>query len=78
MIPSFPPGIIIIGWTYARPKPGQVVIIKHEGLEKVKRVTKRDGSQIYVVGDNPDASTDSRNFGWLPVSVIVAKVIWPR
>jgi type IV secretory pathway protease TraF len=80
MIPGYPPGIIIIGLAYGRPKVGQTVIFKHNGLEKIKRITKINDAtdEVYLLGDNPSASTDSREFGWLPASVIEAKIIWPR
>lgn len=58
--------------------PGQVFIVVHDGLEKIKRVQEVKGSQVFVIGDNPQASVDSRSFGWLPVDSIVAKVFWPR
>lgn len=57
---------------------GDVVIIRHQGIEKIKRVEAVQGNELYVLGDNPSASTDSRFFGWLPVSSVHAKVIWPR
>lgn len=57
---------------------GDIVIIEHGGLEKVKRVEAVAGDELFVLGDNAAASTDSRSFGWLPLSAVKAKVIWPR
>jgi phage repressor protein C with HTH and peptisase S24 domain len=58
---------------------GDVVIIWHNGREKIKRVAQVDPNKgMYVLGDNPDESTDSRSFGWLDHDEIIAKVIYPR
>jgi phage repressor protein C with HTH and peptisase S24 domain len=79
MLPRFLPGQLVIGIRrFGRLKPGQVVIIEHEGKEKIKRVDKVDRDEIYVLGDHPEASTDSRHFCWLPLRSAKALVIWPR
>lgn len=59
-------------------QPGDVVIIDHGGLEKIKRVEAVVEDQLFVLGDNAMASTDSRSFGWLSRDSVRAKVIWPR
>jgi phage repressor protein C with HTH and peptisase S24 domain len=58
--------------------PGTVVVIRHNDLEKIKRVQKVKKDSIFVIGDNPLASTDSRSFGWLDVESVIGKIIWPR
>ena len=68
--------IIATGWVVARPL--NVVILGHDGLEKVKRIQEIVKGKIFVVGDNLATSTDSRHFGWLTQDVIIATVIWPR
>jgi nickel-type superoxide dismutase maturation protease len=79
MTPGLPAGTLIVAVSWPRSfKAGHIVIIRHNGLEKIKRITQIQGDQVYVTGDNPDASTDSRHFGWLPVSTIMARVVWPR
>jgi len=55
-----------------------VVIIRHNGKEKIKRVHEVADDKLFVLGDNAAASTDSRDFGWLPRETVTAKVIWPR
>jgi len=79
MLPSFREGGILVGLSwFSGIKPSDVVIILHEGREKVKRVHKVRDGELYLLGDNSELSTDSRDFGWLPVEAVSAKVIWPR
>jgi type IV secretory pathway protease TraF len=78
MWPALPPGKIIIATRYFKEiKPNDRVIISHDKLEKIKRVSKMREGRIFVIGDNADSSTDSRHFGWLPPSAVIGKVIWP-
>ena len=81
MAPRLKPGKIIIAWTsLRRPHPGQVVIINHQGREKIKRIERIDpnNDQLFLIGDNLEASSDSRHFGWLPLAAVRGQVIWPR
>lgn len=81
MQPGYPPGRLVLVWSVRnkrRLRPGQVVIIRHDGLEKLKRLQAVQDSRVYVVGDNSTISTDSRHFGWLPLKAVQAVVIWPR
>ena len=79
MIPTLNQGDLVIGTRpFKRLSVGTVVIIRHNGLEKIKRIAKIDSDQLFVVGDNQTHSTDSRSFGWLPISTVVARIIWPR
>lgn len=57
---------------------GDIVLLEHDGLEKVKRVVKTDGARVYVAGDNAGQSTDSRHFGWLPRASVRGRLVWPR
>jgi hypothetical protein len=46
-------------------------------LEIIKRIGSiDDAGAIFLAGDNPDASTDSRQFGALTRAHIVARVSW--
>ena len=79
MIPSLSAGRLVYATNlYAMLNRGDIVIIWHQGIEKIKRIQAIDGNRFYVVGDNQLVSTDSRVFGWLDRSAICAKVIWPR
>ena len=65
-----------------RIKVGSVVVIEREeqpGVFYVKRVTQTRTSgghmpTIYVSSDNP-AGTDSREWGWLPITSVRAKIL---
>lgn len=78
MAPTLVAGQLVVGRQTRDLRPGDVVIVSHNGLEKIKRIEKQQGDLIYLLGDNAGASTDSRNFGWLPAKVIIAKVVWPK
>lgn len=77
MAPTLKAGQLVIGKVTRELKQGDIVIVSHNGLEKIKRIEKHQGDLIYLLGDNAEASTDSRDFGWLPAKVIIAKVVWP-
>jgi SOS-response transcriptional repressor LexA len=78
MLPTLRQGQLVVGRHTKDLAPGDVVIVSHNGLEKIKRIEKQQGDLIYLLGDNASASTDSRDFGWLPAKSILAKVVWPK
>jgi len=78
MLPALRPGQLVIGRSTRQLAPGDVVIVSHNGLEKIKRIERQQGDLIYLLGDNAAASTDSRDFGWVQAKTIVAKVVWPK
>lgn len=76
MMPSYPHGAIIFGLRFwRRPQVGDVVIVRHHHLEIIKRIDQLQDGNVYLLGDNQEESTDSRQFGWLPASSIIAVVI---
>ena len=70
--------IILVAGRFSYIVPGDVVVIKHGGLEKVKRVMMVAENRLFVIGDNQAESTDSRTFGWIYMSAVKGRVVWPR
>ncbi len=66
------------------PVPGDVIVLQDpEGsgkklLKRIERVESAGGvTQLYVTGDNPLRSRDSRHFGPVPLDRVVGKVTTP-
>lgn len=79
MLPTYDVGQLILAIRIFRKlRLHDVVIIHHDGHEKIKRITEIEGSRLYVRGDNPRHSTDSRHFGWIDRRQVTARVIYPR
>lgn len=79
MSPMLQPGQLIIATSlFKRLRAGQVVVLRKNGRELIKRIERIESNKVFVIGDNPLASTDSRQFGWLDVSTVVARVIRPK
>lgn len=79
MVPTLPPGTYVVAFRWLRkPKVDSVIIFEHEGKEKIKRLQAVRDDEMYVVGDHIETSTDSRHFGWLPVTYWRARVVWPH
>lgn len=82
MLPLLQPGeeVLIDPLAYVdrHPSLGDVVVAEHPkrpNLRLVKRVIAvLDTGDCLLVGDNPDASTDSRNFGAVSQRNILGKV----
>lgn len=82
MLPTLKPGqdVLVFNWAYlfSKPKVGDIVIIRKNGKEMVKRIQKCHGRSVFVIGDNKKESTDSRDFGLVLRSEIVGKVVYVR
>jgi nickel-type superoxide dismutase maturation protease len=62
---------------------GEVVVVAlPDGTLAVKRLVRLDGAgRVWVEGDNPSGSTDSRTLGALPPEAVRGRVVlrlWPR
>ena len=93
MLPTLFPGDWALAVATRRIRKGDVVVVEHPGrpgYEMVKRVASVPGERVgdrllhpeefWVLGDRPDASTDSRQFGPVLRERIKAKVLliyWP-
>lgn len=78
MNPTLRSGQVVFIWHWGRVKPGDIVVVEHNGLEKIKRIQDIQDRRVYVVGDNPSRSTDSRQFGWLPINHVQGRVVGKR
>ncbi|MDO8637943.1 MAG: S26 family signal peptidase, partial [Candidatus Daviesbacteria bacterium] len=67
--------VLTLCWFY-KLKVGDLVVFKKDRKEMVKRIQKIDDRCIFVIGDNPKESTDSRHFGWIDKKEIMGKIIW--
>jgi len=66
-----------------RPPPaGRIVVTRlPDRPVSVKRVIRVDGGRIWLEGDNPFGSTDSRDLGAFESGAVVGRVVarlWPR
>ena len=84
MLPTFSPGdyLVVDLGAYRRtaPRRGEIVLAqdpRDAGRTLVKRIGSTEpNGRVWLVGDNPAESTDSRAFGPVPVSLIAGRVVW--
>ncbi len=82
MEPLLPDGawVVLLPRPGRLPRVGQVVVAEHPsrpGFELIKRVASvsRGRRLVWLAGDNRGASTDSEDFGPLPVNLVVGPVV---
>ncbi len=78
MYPNIKPDQLVLGFNWVRVsgfRTGELVVAKAKGRLIVKRIRRKKGNRFFLTGDNEEASTDSRQFGWISRSAIIAKVI---
>ena len=79
MVPTLPPGTLVYGWRwFSRLKPEKVVIFLRQNREIIKRIDQVQTDGLYVLGDHPETSTDSRHYGAVSWDCVKAVVVWPR
>ena len=83
MAPRLPSGALVVARSVNRAtslRIGDVVVARRPDrpeLEIIKRIQAIDAAgAIFLAGDNPAASTDSRQFGPVTRDHIVARVRW--
>lgn len=78
MEPAMRNGEVYLALTGARVDVGDVVVCRHPlrpDLLTVKRVTGRIDGAWWIEGDNPDASSDSREFGPVTADLVRGKIV---
>jgi signal peptidase I len=75
MEPNFKKGDRVLAVGVFSLKKGDVVVFQKDSKYFVKRVVTIVGDNVKVLGDNPEDSFDSRNFGEIKKNVIIGKVI---
>jgi phage repressor protein C with HTH and peptisase S24 domain len=76
MEPSYKPGRLVVGLRCAKPHRGDVVVADF-GRLLIKRVGRieTDGG-LWLLGDNPGMSSDSRDFGPVPPECVKAVILF--
>jgi nickel-type superoxide dismutase maturation protease len=77
MEPALPAGSFVLAtrW-FKKIKVSDIVSFKHDDQLFIKRVTEIKNNQLWLLGDNPADSLDSRTFGWVDYKSILGKIIW--
>lgn len=74
MLPTYKPGDLVLGWKKFKPKVGDVVVVMFD-RPRIKRVKQVLADGVWVEGDNPDHSSDSRDLGTVKWDNILAKAV---
>lgn len=81
MSPTLSDGDVVLAHLGATARAGDVVLVRwpqRPAQLSVKRATHPDGAGWWVLGDNPDGSTDSRALGPARVLGVVVARLYPR
>lgn len=81
MAPALADGDVVLARFGARPRPDDVVLVRWAARPdqlSVKRAVHDQGADWWVLGDNPDGSTDSRTLGPATVLGVVRWRLLPR
>ena len=85
MAPTLVPGDVVLTLPIRGrlARAGQVVVLRDPaatGHLVIKRIHEWRDGRVYVLGDAPDHSTDSRAWGWLPSATVRRLVLvrWPE
>jgi nickel-type superoxide dismutase maturation protease len=85
MAPTLLPGDFLVATRGGSLRPGSMVVVEHParpGYELVKRIAAGtpNGEGLWLLGDNPAESTDSRTLGPMPRTAIRGVIrlrYWP-
>ena len=81
MQPTLEPGARVLVRRLGRkpaPSLGSVVVTWHPQRSKlrlIKRLSRLDSTGLWLLGDNPGESTDSRQLGAVPTNLLIGEVV---
>lgn len=75
MAPTYRPGDLLLGWRWYKPKLDDIVVVRRRGLQLIKRLKRHTAEGFWLEGDNAQASTDSRTWGFLQADQLEAVII---
>lgn len=78
MLPTLRPGDMILTNKWAPVSRGNVVVAKRGHRLLLKRVERVRVGGVYLIGDNPEHSQDSRQLGWIPRRDVLGVVFFVR
>jgi len=78
MYPTLEKGQLVLVRRRLRLKINDIIVFIQNGNEKVKRVCGMEGDFLYVLGDNPRYSTDSRQYGYIHRNSVIGTIVFPR
>ena len=79
MAPSLQPGDRLLVWRTRSVRPGDIVAAsdpRRPERSLLKRVVDVGQEGVFLLGDNPEHSTDSRQFGPVPMASVRGKAIY--
>lgn len=76
MVPAYAPGERVIVKYGASYEVGDVVLVDFKDRIDIKRVKQISGDQVFIEGDNTAVSIDSRQYGAVKNTRVIAKVIY--
>lgn len=76
MLPTLRPNNIVVALKLGRLQNGDIVVAKVGQREVIKRIADIKNGDYFLVGDNLEASTDSRSYGHISDKYILGKVIF--
>ena len=81
MQPTLEPGDRVLVRRFGRnrtPRLGSVLVTWHPqrpDLRLIKRLNRFEGAGLWLLGDNPAESTDSRQLGSVAISLLIGEVV---
>jgi nickel-type superoxide dismutase maturation protease len=79
MAPTLEPGDHILVWKTKSVRPGDIVAAsdpRRPGRAVLKRVIEVLPEGLFLRGDNPEHSTDSRHYGLVPITSVQGRAIY--